>query len=393
MGVYAKYLDKEFNSADLNRERKKQLHRIAELRHRHVLVIAADVQNRLAGLSNEDLLAIRDQLSDVDGGDAIDLILETPGGSGEAAEDIVRLIRDRFSSMGVIVPGTAKSAGTILTMAGDEILMSDESGLGPIDAQITQKGKVFSAHALLQEMNRIKQEIEETGNLNRIYIPMLQNLSPGELQHARNAQDFAVELVREWLVSYKFKDWTMHRTSGEIVTEQEKHDRANEIATALSDHSRWKTHGRSIKISDLQKLGLRITNFGENHKLADAIRRYYILLRMTFESNCFKLFETPKAQIIRFEHVKIEKAPVPTQGKVTQVIAAITCKNCNTVMKVQGNLGVQSPLLPGHLSFPANNKLQCPTCGVVHDLVQARQQFEAQSKKPLLTPPSLKETP
>ena len=105
------------NSADLKRERKKQLHRIAELRHRHVLVIAADVQNRFAGLSNEDLLAIRDQLSDVDGGDAIDLILETPGGSGEAAEDIVRLIRDRFSSMGVIVPGTAKSAGTILAMA------------------------------------------------------------------------------------------------------------------------------------------------------------------------------------------------------------------------------------------------------------------------------------
>ena len=58
MGVYAKYLDKEFNSVDLNRERKKQLHRIAELRHRHVLVIAADVQNRLAGLSNGDLLAI-----------------------------------------------------------------------------------------------------------------------------------------------------------------------------------------------------------------------------------------------------------------------------------------------------------------------------------------------
>ena len=389
MGVYAKYLDKAFNSADLNRERKKQLHRIAELRHRHVLVIAADVQNRLAGLSNEDLLAIRDQLSNVDGGDAIDLILETPGGSGEAAEDIVRLIRGQFSSMGVIVPGTAKSAGTILAMAGDEILMSDESGLGPIDAQITQKGKVFSAHALLQGMNQIKQEIKETGNLNRVYIPMLQNLSPGELQHARNVQDFAVELVRKWLVNYKFKDWTMHRTSGEAVTEEEKQSRADEIANALSNHSRWKTHGRSIKISDLHKLGLRITDFGDNHKLADAIRRYYILLRMTFESNIFKLFETPTSQIIRFEHVNVMGPPVPTpvQDKANQAIVGLTCKKCNTVMKIQGNLGVQSPLLPGHLPFPANNKLQCPTCGVAHDLIQARQQVEAQSKKPLLTPP------
>ena len=388
MGIYAEYLDKKFSGAELTRERKKQLRRIAKLRHRHVLVISADVQNRFAGLSNEDLLAIRDQLSNIGSGDAIDLILETPGGSGEAAEDIVRLIRGRFSSMGVIVPGTAKSAGTILAMAGDEILMSDESGLGPIDAQITQKGKVFSAHALLQGMNQIKQEIEETGNLNRIYIPMLQNLSPGELQHALNVQDFAVQLVRKWLVSYKFKDWTVHRTSGEAVTEEEKQSRADEIATALSNHSRWKTHGRSIKISDLHELGLRITDFGYIHKLADAIRRYYILLRMTFESNIFKLFETPTSQIIRFEHVNVMGPPVPppVQDKPNQAIVGLTCKKCNTVMKIQGNLRVQSPLLPGHLPFPANNQLQCPTCGVAHDLIQARQQVEAQSKKPLLTP-------
>ena len=34
MGIYAEYLDKGFNSADLNRERKKQLGRIAQLRQR-----------------------------------------------------------------------------------------------------------------------------------------------------------------------------------------------------------------------------------------------------------------------------------------------------------------------------------------------------------------------
>ena len=306
----------------------------------------------------------------------------------------MRLIRKKFPSMGVIVPGTAKSAGTILAMAGDEILMGDESALGPIDAQIPQKGKIFSAHALLQGMDQIKQEIEKTGELNRVYIPMLQNLSPGELQHARNAQDFAVGLVRTWLERYKFKDWTKHRTSGEAVTEKEKHDRANEIATALSNHSQWKTHGRSIKIGDLHELGLRITNFGENHELADAISRYYILLRMTFESNIFKLFETPTSQIIRYERVNIVEAPVPVpssaQDQANQVVVELTCKKCNTVVKVQGNLGVQSPLQPGHLPFPANNKLQCPTCGVVHDLMQARQQVEAQGKKPLLTPPKVK---
>ena len=388
MGIYADYLDKKFSGAGLTRERKKQLRRIAELRHRHVLVIAADVQNRLAVLSNEDLLAIGDQLSNIGGGDAIDLILETPGGIRRGRRGY-----RAFDTQPIFLDGShysrdRKERRYDSGLGGDEILMSDESGLGPIDAQITQQGKVFSAHALLQGMDQIKQEIEETGKLNRIYIPMLQNLSPGELQHARNAQEFAVGLVRNWLERYKFKDWTMHRTSGEAVTEKEKQGRANEIATALSNHSRWKTHGRSIKISDLHELGLRITDFGDNHKLADAIRRYYILLRMTFESNIFKLFETPTSQIARFERVNIVGPPVPVQDKANQVIIDLTCKKCNTVMKVQGNLRVQSPLLPGHLPFPANNKLQCPTCAVAHDLVQARQQVEAQSKKPLLTPPS-----
>ena len=335
-------------------------------------------------------------MSNVDG-DAIDLVLETPGGSGEAAEDIVRLLRKKFPSMGVIVPGTAKSAGTILVMAGDEILMSNESALGPIDAQILQRGKMFSAHALLQGMDRIKQEIEKTGKLDRIYIPMLQNLSPGELEHARNAQDFAVELVRSWLERYKFKDWTKHRASSRTVTDEEKHSRANEIAMALSDHGRWKTHGRSIKIDDLRALGLRVTDFGEDRELADAIRRYYILLRMTFETNIFKLFETPTSQILRFEreHVHIGAVPpqrtLPVQDEVNQVVIELTCKKCNTVMKVQGNLGGPSPLQPGSLPFPADNKLQCLGCGAMHDLAQARQQVEARSKKRLLTPPSSKE--
>ena len=110
MGIYADYLNQQFSFEDLVRERKTQLARIAALRNRCVLVMAADFRSRLASLTVEDLLPIDDQLSNLQG-DALDLVLETPGGSGEAAEDIVRLIRRKFSPMGIVVPGTAKSAG------------------------------------------------------------------------------------------------------------------------------------------------------------------------------------------------------------------------------------------------------------------------------------------
>lgn len=94
----------------------------------------------ISAFSGEDLLPINDQLANLKGS-ALDLILETPGGSGEAAEDIVRSLRNRYNDLAIIVPGWAKSAGTIMVMAADEILMEPASALGPIDAQIFWPGE------------------------------------------------------------------------------------------------------------------------------------------------------------------------------------------------------------------------------------------------------------
>jgi len=174
MGIYTEYLDSNFDFLALTAERKKQLKRISEIRDRAVLVFAADLTkgNAPISISFPDLLPIKDQLSNING-DAIDLILETPGGQGEVAEDIVRLLRDKFKSVGVIIPGWAKSAGTLIAMAGDEILMEPASAIGPIDAQLSWQGKVFSAEALLEGMKKIKKEVTSTGVLNKAYIPML----------------------------------------------------------------------------------------------------------------------------------------------------------------------------------------------------------------------------
>ena len=204
MGVYTEYLDnlafQDFRL--LTQERKKQLQRISELRGgRDVLVFAADQSNsnligNMASISYPDILPITDQLS-VLKGQHLDLIIETPGGVGEVTEGIVGLIRKKYENFAVIVPGWAKSAGTILAMAADEILMGQTSALGPIDAQLAWQGKQFSAHALLAGVDKIKDEVQKTGILNKAYVPMLQTLSPGELEHASNALAFATKLVTQ----------------------------------------------------------------------------------------------------------------------------------------------------------------------------------------------------
>ena len=70
------------------------------------------------GIDYDDLVPISDQLSNLKG-DKIDVIIETPGGSAEIAEDIVESIRSKFSEVAMIVPGHAKSAGTIMVMAAE----------------------------------------------------------------------------------------------------------------------------------------------------------------------------------------------------------------------------------------------------------------------------------
>src|SRR5882762_10076051 len=139
MGIYTEYLDRfsSGNFDELAAERKNQLKRISALRGRDVLVFAADINKSIPQISIDysDLLPFTDQLSNLTG-KQLDLILETPGGSGEVAEDLVKAMRGRYQDLAVVVPGYAKSAGTIMAMAGDEILMGPHSGLGPIDAQI-----------------------------------------------------------------------------------------------------------------------------------------------------------------------------------------------------------------------------------------------------------------
>ena len=265
MGIYSEYLEKGLNFQELTTERKKQLKRISKIRERDILALVADLNKGYAPISIEyqDLIPLQDQLQNLKG-KKLDLILETPGGSGEVAEDIVHLLRQKYADVAVIVPGYAKSAGTMIVMSADEILMGKASALGPIDAQIQWQGKVFSSDALLKGVEKIKEEVESTNILNKAYIPILQGISPGELQAAENAKNFAIELVKEWLVTYKFKKWKTHSTDNTPVTNQEKEGRANEVATALSNHSKWLTHARSLKIQDIRDLKLKITDYSES---------------------------------------------------------------------------------------------------------------------------------
>ncbi len=73
----------------------------------------------------------------------LSVILETEGGYIEVAQRIAQIFRRYYRTVDFIVPNYAYSAGTVLVMAGDEILMDYFSVLGPIDPQLPKEDKWF----------------------------------------------------------------------------------------------------------------------------------------------------------------------------------------------------------------------------------------------------------
>ncbi len=381
MGVYSDYLDRQFSFEELCKERKLQLKRISELRNRDIMVYAAHIgKNAPTSIDISDILPFSDQLSYLKSKD-IDIIIETPGGLAEVVEDLVRLVRDKHDKIGILVPGIAKSAGTIFAMGADEILMGDLSALGPIDAQIVSNGKRYSADAFLEGLKKIMENAKNNKSLELAYIPMLQNLSPGEIQHCENAQQFSHTLVKNWLKEYKFKDWNVHGSTNKPVTEEEKEERADSIAGLLCNHGQWLTHGRSIKIQDLRNMRLEITDYSKMPELNDAISRYYALLQMTFDTNIYKLFETKEKQIYR----SLNPLPIASQGAAralpNPVMVDFQCGKCQKTTKVQIDFDKKHDLLDGAMPFPDNNKFICPHCGAENDVLGLRQQLEAQTRR------------
>jgi ClpP class serine protease len=84
--------------------------------------------------SEEVLRAI--QMTDKDV--PLDIVLHTPGGLVLAAMQIARALKDHKARVTVFVPHYAMSGGTLIGLAGNEIVMCDHSVLGPIDPQLGQ---------------------------------------------------------------------------------------------------------------------------------------------------------------------------------------------------------------------------------------------------------------
>jgi len=153
----------------------------------------------------------------------VDLVLHTPGGLVLAATQIARAIHDRKGKVTVFVPHYAMSGGTLIALAGDEIVMSPHAVLGPVDPQLGQ----YPAASLLKAVSR--KPIAEVDDQTLILADVAEK---------------ALIQVRE--------------STRELLTRSQTLDKAKELADLLSTGT-W-THDFPITFDVARGLGLKVSS-------------------------------------------------------------------------------------------------------------------------------------
>lgn len=217
-------------------------------------------------------------------GSRIDVWLDSPGGDAHAAYKLGLYLRSHFETVNFVVIDYAKSAATLLALAGDTIFMAPAAELGPLDTQesregelrmrsnldtanmienlywqlvvssITAGGEILKATALTREQT-IQHVLEFSAHFAR---PLLEQIDLAAVNAASTSLDVAIEYGAR-LLSYR---------NGRLGFEVDR-DRMAKLVRG------YPTHGYVIDRDEArEQLCLPIRNI-EQYELLDEVQALY----------------------------------------------------------------------------------------------------------------------
>lgn len=231
-----------------------------------------------APVDRGDTLGFIDMLHNITPGEPIDLMLHTPGGDVDAAEKLINLLRSAVGEDGqlrVIVPDFAKSAGTLMALGANSIIMSDSSELGPIDPQVKLK--------------------DGNGNdIDHSVLNYLNAYSSAEADLRAKPDDPAYRITFEKFDPTIVRKFSSVRNRARTFAENLLKRRGanfSKIAGELMDINTYPSHGQMIGWETARNMGLTVDYL----PLTDPLwRKYWTLychLRLAIESDQ-KIFES-----------------------------------------------------------------------------------------------------
>jgi len=215
-------------------------------------------------ITNEEINCFMAVMHGMDFSKGLSLILHTPGGMTNATETLVEYIHSKFCYVETIIPTFAMSAGTMIALSSDAIIMGRQSQLGPIDPQMLIGGKSVSARSIFAQFEKAKDDIHENVINAHLWAPILGSMSPGLLIEASKANDYSEEIVKNWL-------------------ERKGFQKSAEIANYFNDPALHKSHGKRIDRNDAREQGLSIIDLEDSQALQESVLTAYHTMTILFE--------------------------------------------------------------------------------------------------------------
>lgn len=290
--------------------RRRYLRALAKYTNRDTIIYATaftshkgpEIPSYVMSVTLEDVQGFMSAIHGLRGRE-LDLILHSPGGSMEAADQIVQYLRNKYDHIRAIVPQNAMSAATMIACACDEIIMGKHSAIGPIDPQVTFPTMTGSftapAQSILDEFDQAKKEVEANPATAPLWISKIQGYPHGFLNICMTTLALAQKKVEEWLNSYMFSDVPKRKQPGK------------KIAKWLGNAKLHKTHGRPINIDTAKEIGLKVTALEDDQTLQERVLSAFHATMITFGvTNCVKMVENHKG---KGTFLQVELKAIPLQ--------------------------------------------------------------------------------
>ena len=245
-------------------KRRKLLQQIESHRNSKVVLYVTGDRQGLETMIGQDVIDLFvDHLDEIGPIKKISLVLYTPGGSTSAAWNLVNLLQMFCDDFEIIAPGKCMSAGTLIALGADRVVMTKQATLGPIDPSIQHPLGPSIPGASAEARAGVSVEAVEG------YLDAIRKCQAGELFEGQALMALS-EQVHPLVLGQIFRSRQQIRDlAGRLLKKHtDKKDQIDQIVDFLCSESG--SHDYTINRREAKRLGLNVEKCSEE---------LYIILR------------------------------------------------------------------------------------------------------------------
>jgi ATP-dependent protease ClpP protease subunit len=268
--------------------RKELIRRIGQRLRGKVIVYLTSFYSEEVMIQDKDAEMIENILSVEHDSGKILLVINSPGGSGLAAERIANVCRAYSDGdFEVIVPHMAKSAASVICFGASRIHMSRTAELGPVDPQLKyiddagQEQWISAAEYVRSYDELMEKAVSGQAKRLETVIQQLSRYDARQIEKLRSAQalseNISIKLLKSGMMSRYSEEMIKARISPFLIQQQ----------TA--------SHGRMISMDEARNCGLRIKEIELRSDLWSWIWELYIRADWALSTRCIKILESDRS--------------------------------------------------------------------------------------------------